>query len=92
MFCKFCNLNICDLCVIEINKKTLKRKDHPHNLNIAKFSKKIYCSVCEKYKEGILFICPSCNREKGFFEYLFAEKEYYCCLECFNVNRYQINK
>ena len=92
MFCPKCNLNICDLCVIEINKKTLKRKDHEHNLNIAKFNEKKYCSVCNKYKKGILFICPYCNREKGFLEKIFSENDYYCCLECFNVKTYKIYK
>ena len=92
MFCTKCDLKICDLCVIEINRKTLKRKDHPHELNIAKFNIQKLCSVCKKNKKVILFICPDCNRVKGFFIGFFAEKDYYCCVECFNAKTYKFNK
>ena len=91
IFCYDCNMNICELCVIEINKKTLKRSDHKHQLSIAKLETEKYCSVCEKKKNNILFICDICNKEKNWIEVLnifSGDKAYYCCVQCFGINTY----
>ena len=88
IFCYDCNMCICELCIIEINKKTLKRTDHEHQLSIAKFENQIDCSICEKKKNNIIFICDICNKEKNLLEKFFGDKEYYCCAQCFGINTY----
>ena len=87
IFCYDCNMNICEMCVIEINKKTLKRADHECQLSIMKFETEKYCSVCEKKKNNIFFICNICNKKKHFI-FTFLDKEYYCCVRCFGINTY----
>ena len=88
IFCYECKMNICDLCVIEINKKTLKRSDHKHQLSLAKFEGQKQCSVCENKYNGIIFICDICNKEKNFIEKWFSDSDYYCCVKCFGINTY----
>jgi hypothetical protein len=90
--CSKCNLVICELCVIEINKKGLKKKknsDHVHNLSIEKYNEKKKCSECEKNQTGIFFICEECNWDKNIVQYIFYS-DYYCCLDCYRVKRYRL--
>ena len=87
--CKECDLIICIDCKIEINSKTLKRKDHEHELSIAKYKEENECLSCNKKYIGIFFVCSECNNNEGLFgnlkAYIFG---YYCCLKCFNLKTY----
>ena len=92
ILCSECHLVICEPCVIEINRKGLKKKknsDHIHNLSIEKYSKKKNCSLCKKDITGIFFSCKECNWDKNPI-YSFFYSDYYCCLECFDVERYNL--
>ena len=68
--CRECNIDICDKCIIEINKKLLRINK---NLSIEKYSNFIKCNLCELRKKGIFF-------KKNNIIILFSLKY---CYECF---------
>ena len=85
--CNKCNLSICDKCIIKINNNLiLANIHHGHSLTIIKYSKNIKCTICNREKNNIFFICPTCNEDRN-------KKKLFCCFECFkegHVPREQI--
>ena len=87
--CSKCGMNICINCVIDINIRHLKTEKHEHKLNIDKCTKETECTICEKTKKGIFFFCSICNSDQGIWKtYVQGIKEFYCCLQCFKLPRY----
>ena len=86
--CSECKLNICINCVIEINERKVKIEKHEHNLNIIKYSEGKKCSVCEKSKNGIMFFCSVCNTEEGLLKVISFIWDFFCCLDCFRLQRH----
>ena len=68
--CRECDIDICEECVIKINKTKIMT-EHKHNLKIVKSSLIKKCNKCKyQFNQNIVFFsCHSCN--------------YNCCQFCF---------
>ena len=76
--CRRCDLDICDKCLIKINKKLIQFPYY--NINIEKLDYFKNCFICKQRQNNIFFVIKERN----------GVKRYFCCYYCF-LNRFRSN-
>ena len=84
IYCNNCQIDICDNCLIEINKKLNSGQMHNHELYIEKYKNKKKCTNCKQLKD-LLFECKECNKKTSFLVFFINEPEnpFSFCIDCF---------